>query len=76
MVMRRIGLYVVALCVGSATLNVFWKLVNHFFGLVTGFAALAVGLASLALFIVVTAWVFSVLAAPKPARSRRSQPVE
>lgn len=68
-VIRRAALYLVALCVGTVAARVAWRIVEWLYGPVTGFAAIVFTIGSLALFVVTTAWVFSVLAAPKTRRS-------
>jgi hypothetical protein len=69
-IVRRAGMYIVALCVGSTAVRVFKTIVDQFVGLTTGAASILFILASLVLFWVTTAWVFAILAAPKARRPR------
>jgi hypothetical protein len=66
--MRKAGLYIVALCTGGVAAQLFGNVVDHFFGPITGFSVLAFVLADGAVLMLTTAYVFSVLAVPKPRR--------
>lgn len=66
--MRKAGLYLVALCVGALATQVFSRVTDQFFGPIHGVSVLAFVLAYFAVLILTTAYVFSVLAAPKRRR--------
>lgn len=66
--MRKAGLYLVALCVGGIAAQLFNDVVTYFWDPITGYSALVFILALYAVLILTTAYVFSVLAAPKPRR--------
>lgn len=67
-----VGTYIGALLVGSTAVRMVQAVVHHFFGVVTGPVSVALALMSSAVFILVTAWSFSVFAVPGPRRRRSS----
>ncbi len=55
--MRKIGLWVVALCVGYTTVAIYGAVVDHFIGVVTGALAVAYTIGSLLVFAAATSFV-------------------
>jgi hypothetical protein len=70
----QVGAYLGALLVGTTAMRLLQDVVGRLFGVVTGPVAVAYTLASIAVFVLVTAWAFSVFAVPYPRRRRSNAP--
>ena len=68
--MRRVGLWIVAVCVGYVATLVYKALVFQLFGLVTGVLVLAYGFSLVLVFAWTTAFVVSWLEVVKAPRAR------